>query len=243
MRHVIDHVRVVVGIDRADPLVHARALPWACRAQGNVIERLFNIVHDGACLVHSEIAVLENRHAIEGMQCQVSGFTHLRFEIVEGVGDILVSEHQAYDLNKSAAWESKYNRIRHLFLPIRNLVPLGDREANYGTMIHVLQVIYRIDTVRIEAWRLEQSKALSGRDICEDAKKLPTVSGLVRERQRHWTSVWTPKTWRIVIKLDPCGHPGGLNKTALGRNRNSHRTDVIRQPSSSGVDGRERDRP
>ena len=43
-------------------------------------------------------------------------------------------------------------------------------------MIHVLQDIYRIDTVRIEAWRLEQSKLLSGRDICEDAKKLPTVS-------------------------------------------------------------------
>src|SRR5262245_51367412 len=44
-------------------------------------------------------------------------------------------------------------------------------------MIHVLQGFYRIDTVRIEAWRLEQSKLLSGRDICEDAKKLPTVSG------------------------------------------------------------------
>src|SRR5262245_3747871 len=112
------------------------------------------------------------RTAIEGMQCQVSGFTHLRFEIVEGVGDILVSEHQAYDLNKSAAWESKYNRIRHLFLPIRILVSfsrygtwfrLATAKPNYGTMIHVLQGLYKIDTGRTEAWRLEQSKLLSGR--------------------------------------------------------------------------------
>src|SRR5262245_27235130 len=127
MRHVIDHVRVVIGIDRANPLVHARALPWACRAQGNVIERFFNVVHDGACLVHREITVLENRYAIERMQRQVSWFAHLRFQITESVGDILVSEHQSYDLNKSAAWESQYNRIRHLFLLIRRSWPLpGD---------------------------------------------------------------------------------------------------------------------
>jgi hypothetical protein len=113
---VIDHVRVVVGIDRADPLVNARALPWARRAQGDVIERLFNVVHDGACLVHGEIAVLEDRHAIEGMQRQVSWFAHLRFEVAEGVGDILVGKHHPHDLNKGAAWKSKYNRIRHFFL-------------------------------------------------------------------------------------------------------------------------------
>src|SRR5262245_50516957 len=125
MRHVIDHVRVVVGIDRADPLVHERALSWACRAQGDVIERLFNIVHDGACLVHGEIAVLENRHAIERVQRQVSWFAHLRFEVAESVRDILMSDHQPYDLNKCAARESKYNRIRHLLLPTYGALGLG----------------------------------------------------------------------------------------------------------------------
>jgi flavin-dependent dehydrogenase len=39
---------------------------------------------------------------------------------------------------------------------------LATAKPNYGTMIHVLQGIYRIDTVRIETWRAEQSKLLSG---------------------------------------------------------------------------------
>src|SRR5262249_12244754 len=121
----------------------------------DVIERLFNVVHDGTCLVHHEITVLENRYAIERMQRQVSWFAHLRFEVAESVGDILVGEHQSHDLNKSAARESKYNRIRHRILLISPLCPGPDyNQSIYGILIQVLQWNYVADTVRreIDSW-------------------------------------------------------------------------------------------
>src|ERR1700730_5440492 len=116
MRDVIDHVRVVVGIDRADPLVHARALPRALRAQRDMVERVFEIVHDGARLVHRESGVLEDRYAVEGMQGEVRWFSHFRLEVPESVGDILMSKQQPHDLNKGAAWKSNYDRIGHRFV-------------------------------------------------------------------------------------------------------------------------------
>src|SRR6202043_4139562 len=70
-----------------------------------------------ARFIHREVAMLEDRHAIERMQCQVSGLAHLRFEVPEGVGDVFMSEHQPPNLNKSAAWKSKYDRVRHGFSP------------------------------------------------------------------------------------------------------------------------------
>ena len=113
VRHVIDHVGVVVGIDRADPLVHARALPRARRPERRLVECLFDIGYDGARFIDREIAMLEDRHAVEGMQCEVSWFAHLRFEIPEGVGDLFMREHQPHDLNKSAAWKPEYDRVSH----------------------------------------------------------------------------------------------------------------------------------
>src|SRR5262249_53936959 len=54
---------------------------------------------------------------------------------------------------------------------------LATAKPSYGTMIHVLQGIYRIDTVRIEAWRLEKSKLLSGRDIVKMRRNCPRYRG------------------------------------------------------------------
>jgi hypothetical protein len=66
-----------------------------------------------------KMGVLEDRHAIERMQRKVSGPAHLRFEVPEGVRDILMGKHQPHDLNKGAARKSQYDRIRHgLFLPV-----------------------------------------------------------------------------------------------------------------------------
>src|ERR1700674_4271346 len=60
VRHVVDHVRVVVGIDRADPLVHARAFANVSRLKRRSLKCLVNVGRNGARLIDGKIAMLKH---------------------------------------------------------------------------------------------------------------------------------------------------------------------------------------
>ncbi len=113
VRDVVDHVRVVVGIDRTDPLVHARACPDIFGLQGRPFKRFIDIGRDCAGFVERKIAVLKDRDAIERMQREVAGRAHLRFEIAEAMGNAFMGEHQPDDMDIGAAWETKYDDVGH----------------------------------------------------------------------------------------------------------------------------------
>jgi hypothetical protein len=57
----------------------------------------------GAPLIEREIAVPEDRHPLERVQCQLGRRVHLRFEIMEGVLNLLTSEDEARHLEVNAA--------------------------------------------------------------------------------------------------------------------------------------------
>ena len=65
--HMVDHIEVVVGIDRAYPLVHARPFANVLRRQARSVKRLVDIGGNGAGFVDGEIAVPQDRDAIEWM--------------------------------------------------------------------------------------------------------------------------------------------------------------------------------
>jgi hypothetical protein len=67
VRHVADHVDVVVGIDRADPLVHARTVAGTFRLKRRFLERLVYVGGNCARFIDGEIAMVHHRNAIEGM--------------------------------------------------------------------------------------------------------------------------------------------------------------------------------
>src|SRR5262249_18240481 len=116
VRHVINHVRVVVRIDHTDPLVHAGTALYVSRLQGQPRKCLVNIGDDGARLVHREIAMPQDRHAIEGMQSQMDWHADLRLEVMERVGHLLVCENQPHDVNECAAWKPVNDWIGHITL-------------------------------------------------------------------------------------------------------------------------------
>src|SRR5262245_25947327 len=116
VRHVINHVRIVVGIDHTDPLVHAgptRDVSWL---QGQSRKSLIDIGDDGARLVECEITMPQDRHAIEGMERQMAWLAHLRFEVLEGVGHLFVGENQPHDVDECAAWKPVNDWIGHITL-------------------------------------------------------------------------------------------------------------------------------
>src|SRR5262249_59386858 len=116
MRHVINHVRVIVGIDHPDPLVHASTTWDVYRLQGQPREGLVDIGDDGARLVHREIAMPQDRHPIEGMQYQMAWLAHFRLEIMEHVGHLFVGENQPHDVDECAAWKPVNDWIGHITL-------------------------------------------------------------------------------------------------------------------------------
>src|SRR5262245_61528325 len=67
VRHVVDHVGIEVGIDRAYPLMHARTLASTLWLKWRFLEGLVDVGRDGARFVNREIVVLQHRNAIEGM--------------------------------------------------------------------------------------------------------------------------------------------------------------------------------
>src|SRR5262249_31179837 len=116
VRHVINHVRVVVGIDHTDPLVHAGTARDVSRLQGQPRKCLVNIGDDGARLVHREIAMSQDRHAIEGMQSQMAWLAHRRLEVMERVKHLLVGENQPHDVDECATWKPVNDWIGHITL-------------------------------------------------------------------------------------------------------------------------------
>src|SRR5215831_2024275 len=124
VRHVINHVRAVVGINHADPLVHAGPTRNVSGLQGQPRKSLVDIGDDGARLIHREIAMPQDRHAIEGMQCQMALLAHFRLEVMERVGHLFVGEDEPHDVDECAAWEAVNVWIGHVGLA------LGGRAAS-----------------------------------------------------------------------------------------------------------------
>src|SRR6266566_7500037 len=77
-------------------------------------KRLVDIGGDRAGLIDREIAVLEDRNAIERMQRKVLRLAHHGFKIVEAIGDVLVSQDQSHNVDIGASREAVDDRIGHL---------------------------------------------------------------------------------------------------------------------------------
>src|SRR5262245_42603196 len=108
--------RLLIGVYGADPLVHTRWIADAFRPQRRLRKALLQIADDGARLVNREIAMPQDRHAIEGMERKMGRPTHLGFEIVERVGHVLVREDEPHDVHERAARKSVYDHSRHAAL-------------------------------------------------------------------------------------------------------------------------------
>src|SRR5262245_43396892 len=113
MRHMVDHVGVVVAIDGADPLIHAAARANVLRRQPRSTKRVVDIRGDGAGFIKGETVVPQDWYAVKRMQRQMLRLAHHRFKIVEGVGHVLVREHEPYDVHKGASWKTKDDRVGH----------------------------------------------------------------------------------------------------------------------------------
>ena len=113
VRDVIDQVRVVVAVDRADPLVHAAARLRIFRRQFVPVERLVDIGDDRGGLIHREIAVPQDRHPLERVQRDMARRVHFRFEVVEGVRHLLLRQDEPGNLDVGAAWKAKQSDFGH----------------------------------------------------------------------------------------------------------------------------------
>src|SRR5262249_40471034 len=100
-------------IDHADPLVHAPPSADVARLQGWARKGLVEISDDGARLEKREIAVPQDRHAIEGIERQMTWFSHLRLQVMELVGHLFVGEDHAHDVDESAARKAVNDGIGH----------------------------------------------------------------------------------------------------------------------------------
>jgi len=101
--NVIDQVRVVVAVDRADPSVQARPLPRVFGRESICCEHIVDIGDDRASLVDREVAVSEDRHPLKWVQSQMARCVHLSFEIVKRVDHLLMGQHQPWNLHIGAA--------------------------------------------------------------------------------------------------------------------------------------------
>src|SRR5262249_27711561 len=116
VRDVVDHVGVVIGIYGTDPLVHARSIADTFWLQRRFGKGLVQIGHDGPRLVNREIAMLQDWHTVEGMQCQMAWLAHLRLQIMEGVWHLLMREDEPHNVDESAARKAVYDELRHAAL-------------------------------------------------------------------------------------------------------------------------------
>jgi hypothetical protein len=118
VRDVVAHVRVLVGIDCTDPLVHSRAALGGLWSQRRRRKHLFQIADDRACLVEREVAVLQDRHPVERVQHEMYRRTHVGFEVAECVRQVFVRQDQTRDLDESAAGKPSKVKSDMVFSPI-----------------------------------------------------------------------------------------------------------------------------
>src|ERR1700730_2959707 len=110
---------VVVGIYRADPLVHPCPALWRIRLQRGRRKQLLDIGDDGARLVEHEIAVPQDRHPVKRMQRKVLGRAHIGLEVLEGVRRLLMRQHQPRDVHEGAVREPENRNLSHWMSPLR----------------------------------------------------------------------------------------------------------------------------
>ena len=113
VRHVVDQIGVVVAINRADPLVHARPNLRIAGREPARPEHLIYVPNDRAGLVQCEIAVPQDRHPLERVQREVRRCVHLGFEVVKGVGDLVMCQDNARHLDIDAAWKAVQHNLGH----------------------------------------------------------------------------------------------------------------------------------
>jgi hypothetical protein len=128
MRDVVDQVGVVVAVDRADPLVHAAPLLRIAGRQLRPVERVVDIADNRGRLVDEEIAMLQDRNPLERVQRDMARRVHLRFEVVEGVRDILVGQDDTGHLHENAARKAEQGDVRHWVLQAAASLGFAERD-------------------------------------------------------------------------------------------------------------------
>src|SRR5262245_20922500 len=128
VRHMVDHVRIVVGVDHADPLVHPRPVRDVSWLQRKPRKSLLDIRDDRTRLIDGEITVPQDWYPVEGMQCQVARFAHFRLQVMERVGHFLVGQHQPHNVDKGTARKPIDDWIGHFALPYRPLQVSYERQ-------------------------------------------------------------------------------------------------------------------
>src|SRR5262244_3378869 len=94
-------------------MVHPSAVANVFGLQRRFGKGILQISDDGACLVNGEIIMPQDRHTIEGMEREVTGFSHFRLQVMERVGHIFVSEDQPHGVDKGAARKAIDDWIGH----------------------------------------------------------------------------------------------------------------------------------
>ena len=118
-----------------------RARAHVLGLQRRAVERFVDIGSDRAGFVQREVAVLQDRDAVERMQRKMGGRTHLGFEIPECVRNLFVGERQSRDMDEGAAWESEDDDIRH------DRQPPGDMNLRPGKVGIALRAKHLFSTL------------------------------------------------------------------------------------------------
>src|SRR5215510_10229338 len=113
VRHVVNHIGVEVGIDRAYPLVHERTVASSLRLQWWFLECFIYVGRDSTGFVDGEIAMLQDRHTIERMQREVCRLAHLGLKIPKRVRHALVREDEPDNVNIGTVRKTKHDGVGH----------------------------------------------------------------------------------------------------------------------------------
>src|SRR5262245_48065343 len=118
VRHVVDHIDVEVGIHRAYPLMHARAIASILRLKRRFLECFVYVGRDSTRFVDCEIAMLQDRHTIEWMEREMCWFPHLGLEIPKRIRHAFVREDEPDNVNVGTVRKTEHDGVRHELSPL-----------------------------------------------------------------------------------------------------------------------------
>ena len=84
-----------------------------CWCQLVALEGVVDIADDRARLVHREIAMSQDWHPLERVQGEMTFRVHFSFEIVEGVGYLLMGQNDPGHLYVNTTWKTEQRDVRH----------------------------------------------------------------------------------------------------------------------------------
>src|SRR5258706_13182750 len=70
--------------------------------------------------------MLKDRYLIERMRREMLGPTHVEFKVVEGVGHLLMCQHEPRDVHEGAVRKAENRDVSHVLFPLRIVSSGGD---------------------------------------------------------------------------------------------------------------------